>query len=379
MVTLINSPKYSILRLVLTRRCNLNCRYCFVDKAQVNDMEFKTAKNAINLFLKTSKENKSLTFFGGEPFLKFDLMKRITKYYNQKVKGKNKHIYMPTNGTICNKEVISFIKDNNIKISISIDGPEEIHYCNRIEAKKNIDYLKISSNIDNLNAKRINSVITPLTVNTLLKTFLFLDKIKVNEISIDTARNVKWEKETLKKYKKEISKIANYCINNIWPNYSKKISPFHEYFTSFLLDKKQVHKTCSIHEIMMTVSPEGEIIPCVDFLRYNEKELKKYSAGNVNKNNFNFNKIDEIMSFSIMDKCNKGERKCSHIRDNLICALKDYNNKPFGKNQIILNSFIDEINYWTAKQAYEIMKDNNIFIKKLKKSTFEDENGKKEA
>lgn len=34
---------------------------------------------------------------------------------------------MTTNGTLLNKEVIEYLVKNNFKITVSIDGPKEVH------------------------------------------------------------------------------------------------------------------------------------------------------------------------------------------------------------------------------------------------------------
>jgi len=372
-------PNYSILRLVITRKCNLNCKYCFVKKLDSKPIDYKIAVNAIDYFLNLPGKHKSLNFFGGEPLLEFDLIKKITSYFYKqaKIKNKNVHFYMPTNGTIHNKKIIDLFKKYKFKISVSLDGPEEINNCNRIKKRK--DYKKIISSVKVLNAERINAVVTPKTVNMMYKTFLFIKSLNIKEISIDTARNVKWNKKYLDIYRKNLTLIADYCIKNLWQTYKHKISPFHEYFISFLINKEDIMKKCNIYKTMITVSPEGEIIPCVDFLRYNKKAIKDYSAGNVNsKNKINLKKIEKIMNFSVQNFLKKQSRNKFFVKKNMVCSFKDYKNKPFNKKQILLNSLIDNINFKISKEVYKIMKNNPNFIKTLRQYTFEDEHGKKE-
>jgi len=373
------TKNYSILRLVVTRDCNLNCKYCFVKKDSFKNMDYKTAKNAVDYFLKTPGKQKSLTFFGGEPLLKFSLIKKITTYFYNKSKDKKIHFYMPTNGTIYNKEIGNFLKKNNFTMSVSLDGPNEIQMRNRPLKKGGKNFNQIIKNIKNLRATRVNAVVIPENAKYLEEIFLSLIKTQVDTISLDIARNVAWGKKELLEYQSGMNLISNYCIKNIWPSESdRRIYPFHDYFVSFLLKKEEDLTCCKANEQMMTITPTGEIIPCVDFLRYDEEDLKRYSAGNINEslNLFNFKKIEEIMSFSI-NKCVPLEG-FDHIKQNLVCSLKDYKNKSFTKNQLRLNCLLDEINYRVMKKAFIKMKENEQFIKKLKKSTFEDECGKKE-
>ena len=41
--------------------------------------------------------------------------------------GKEIEYSMTTNGTLLNKEVIEYLVKNNFKITVSIDGPKEVH------------------------------------------------------------------------------------------------------------------------------------------------------------------------------------------------------------------------------------------------------------
>jgi uncharacterized protein len=66
-----------------------------------------------------SKENPlSLIFFGGEPLLYFDIIKKlISKLY-----GENINYSLITNGSLLNDEIVTFLNNNNISVSISWDG-----------------------------------------------------------------------------------------------------------------------------------------------------------------------------------------------------------------------------------------------------------------
>lgn len=85
------------LILEVTQRCNFRCKYCIYNSTydgnhnfSSSDMDWDTAKQAIDyLFDHSSKrENIYLTFYGGEPLLKFDLIKQCTDYAQQQAELK---------------------------------------------------------------------------------------------------------------------------------------------------------------------------------------------------------------------------------------------------------------------------------------------------
>ena len=104
--------------LHITNQCNLNCRYCYINKNNI-DMDFVVAKEIIDKLIVSLKENNFnnivLSFSGGEPLLKIDLIEKIINYCN----GFN-NIYFSyrilTNGILIDDKVIKLIKEDNIDV-----------------------------------------------------------------------------------------------------------------------------------------------------------------------------------------------------------------------------------------------------------------------
>jgi len=82
------------LNIFATNRCNLSCRYCFVDKRYSTSPTVNVAaiKRTINWFLSLSGEKKTITFIGGEPLLEFKKLKNIIVFIrNNRVKKKQRY------------------------------------------------------------------------------------------------------------------------------------------------------------------------------------------------------------------------------------------------------------------------------------------------
>jgi len=131
------------LQLVLgiTENCNLDCKYCTFGKCfseyrqhSLHTMPFPVAKKAITDFLDKATKLSSISFYGGEPLLEFDLIKKIVhfgeKYATQL--GKRVKFAFTTNGTLLVKEVINFIVEHDINVVISLDGDKMSHDSNRV-------------------------------------------------------------------------------------------------------------------------------------------------------------------------------------------------------------------------------------------------------
>ena len=130
----------SSMVLQVTQQCNLRCSYCAYSGAYHNRthnsarMSFETAKKAINFYIARSRESNRLHlgFYGGEPLLEFDLMKRCVDYIKQSVEGKTLTFGITTNATLLTDEKIKFLHDNNFYLTISIDGSKQEHDACRV-------------------------------------------------------------------------------------------------------------------------------------------------------------------------------------------------------------------------------------------------------
>lgn len=63
--------------------------------------------------------------------MNFDLVRRVVEYSKNVLYGKKLTYSMTTNGSLLEDEVVDYLKENNINLMISLDGPKSIHDRNR--------------------------------------------------------------------------------------------------------------------------------------------------------------------------------------------------------------------------------------------------------
>jgi len=128
------------LTLQVTQQCNLRCAYCIYSGLYNNSrqhankrMDFETAKKAIDFFINKTRERNRINigFYGGEPLLEFDLIKKCVSYAKEMVEGKEVDFIMTTNGTLLTGEIARFVVENDFKLTISLDGSKREHDANR--------------------------------------------------------------------------------------------------------------------------------------------------------------------------------------------------------------------------------------------------------
>lgn len=129
------SPVIKAMCLNVSHNCNLACTYCFADGGtycgERKTMSFETAKAAIDMLVDASgsRRNLEVDFFGGEPMLDFDVVKKTVLYARsiEKSRGKNFRFTITTNAFKLCDEDIDFFNEQMYNVVISIDGRPEVH------------------------------------------------------------------------------------------------------------------------------------------------------------------------------------------------------------------------------------------------------------
>lgn len=123
------------LCLHVAHTCNLNCSYCFAAQGKYHGeralMSFETGKRALDFLVENSGNRKNLEvdFFGGEPLMNFDVVKRLVAYARsiEKEKNKNFRFTLTTNGVLLDDEVTEFANRECHNVVLSLDGRKEVH------------------------------------------------------------------------------------------------------------------------------------------------------------------------------------------------------------------------------------------------------------
>ncbi|MGY8779759.1 MAG: radical SAM protein, partial [Longimicrobiales bacterium] len=126
--------------LNVTNKCNLACTYCYeygddkiVDTqygSQPKFMSEDTAEDSVEFLLAESQGQPvaHLTFFGGETLLNFPLLQKTVAYARRRAAEESKRIEfsLTTNATLLRPEIIQWLADNQVGVTISIDGPKPV-------------------------------------------------------------------------------------------------------------------------------------------------------------------------------------------------------------------------------------------------------------
>ena len=295
--------------IVVTNKCNLKCSYCYEGEKDYKSMTIETADYVVDFIRKTLEESKdekiNIIFHGGEPFLNFNIIKYIKQKIDTDIKS-IKHIKyeITTNGTIMNKDIIDFIHNENIKLSVSVDGTKVSHNQYRVfhDGKGSYDTV-----INNLDILLLNNIIPRCRMTYSSSNFKELlngiIELKNRGISLfATSANfydTLWTKSDIEELKLEIDKLIELSIN--------------ENLNISMDDKTQICKAqsdCFGGISSFTIDPNGMIYPCVFNInndRFIIGNVYEFSYDKIKKDMYKFHKELYFESVSICDTCNANE------------------------------------------------------------------------
>lgn len=124
------------ISLELTEQCNLRCGYCIYNEEfdgkrnhGYKEMSEEVAKLAIDYIAEHgSSKRVAVTFYGGEPLIKFPLIKKCVEYSQEVIKNKTLTYSMTSNLLLMTPEIAKFLASvDGFSVVCSIDGPKHIH------------------------------------------------------------------------------------------------------------------------------------------------------------------------------------------------------------------------------------------------------------
>jgi uncharacterized protein len=213
------------ITLQVTQQCNMRCSYCAYSgnyEHRVHNegsMNIEIAKKGIDFLINNSSESPTIFigFYGGEPLLRVDFIKEAVEYAKKQGEGRDIYFHMTTNGTLLSEKTVDFLVENNFRLLISLDGPEEIHDRNRVFAANGQGtFRSIINNVEAIKKGYPEYVNNNIRFNAVLDGHTDLDCMNKFLNNFDTIRNLKLSVNmvTNQYSKKNIDIDENYRIQN---------------------------------------------------------------------------------------------------------------------------------------------------------------------
>lgn len=315
------------LCLHVAHTCNLNCAYCFASQGKYHGdravMSFEVGKRALDFLVENSgtRRNLEVDFFGGEPLMNFDVVKKLVSYARsiEKEKGKNFRFTLTTNGVLIDDDVIEFANKEMSNVVLSLDGRKEVHDRYRVDYSGKGSWEKIVPKFQKL-VKARNGKGYYMRGTFTHQNPDFLEDIKVmldlgfKELSMEPVVCQKGDvneltEEDLPIVLSQYEKLAELMIEK-----DKEGEPFT--FYHYMIDLTGgpcIYKRisgCGSGTEYMAVTPWGDLYPCHQFVGE-----EKFKLGDV------FNGVNNTSIQKEFMDCNVYARKdCKDCWAKLYCS-----------------------------------------------------------
>ena len=308
-------PVIKAMCLNMTHDCNLSCEYCFASQGTYNGekayLSFETGKKAFDYLVKNSgnRRNLEVDFFGGEPLMNFNTIKKLVDYGRSLEKEYNKHFRftVTTNGVLLDEEKIDYINENMDNVVLSIDGRKETNDRMRKTINGKGSYDLIIDNFKKFINKRgskdyfIRGTYTSYNLDFSedvkhMRESGF-DKISVEPVTAKPEEKYALKDEHVDILKKEYEKLTEYFIKSNKTK-DKKFQFFH--FNIDLESGPCIYKRsmgCGAGTEYVAVTPKGELYPCHQFVGQ-----EQFIIGSVDEGITNHAVTDKFKGLSVNDK-----------------------------------------------------------------------------
>lgn len=194
------------VNLVITHQCNLNCQYC-VQKKDNSNFTIELAQKLFSLLKNFEPKDKlEFHFYGGEPLLFLDQIKKIVKFLLSI--DKSFKFSITTNGTLLNDKVCDFLIQNEFIVYISLDGDLETQLINRNNSSKLDSYCNIRKYarklVRNLKDIRVTMVINNKKLQNIVKNIFHINSLGFKKIFISPVCGIVWKKKEINNFKHEL-------------------------------------------------------------------------------------------------------------------------------------------------------------------------------
>ncbi|MGC8972069.1 MAG: SPASM domain-containing protein [bacterium] len=277
----------------VSHSCNMACDYCFTRhnlSSNESFMSLEIAYRAIDLLFESSRDvrNIEIDFFGGEPLLNLDVIRKTSIYGREKAKelGKHLRITLTTNGLLLDEKVLDLLDELEISIVLSLDGGKEVHDKFRHLVNGNGSFNHILPNAIELARRRqdggyyIRGTYTAETIN-FSNSFKELVDLGFRYISLEPVVSndckISIKKEHIPILRIEYEKVAEECLKNDVKFFHFEL-PFEE---GACLPR--LARGCGAGVEYMAITPNGDIYPCHQFVGYTQFRLGEINRKDIDK------------------------------------------------------------------------------------------------
>jgi uncharacterized protein len=267
------------LTLLLTSRCNLRCRYCYVSEGrQGQPMTVEIARRAIDVFARgPSNERLTIELAGGEPLLNWEVLTQVVEYAQSTCPAIR--FALQTNGLLLDAPKIEFLVDHGVGIAVSLDGVPAINDAQRGGSQRVLRALRLVS--DSKAGVNVTAVLTRHSIERLPDLLLLCGSLScVRVVNLDILRPLGTNGWEMVPSKTQIAQTVDVVPDVLAYINARRFPPLKvREFDRMVLRREDGVERPYCHAaqgLAAAVTPDGSLYPCASLVG-----IEGYQAGTI--------------------------------------------------------------------------------------------------
>jgi len=281
-------PKPTGTTIDLTEACNLACDYCFTWNAKHKRKSITEgmAKKIIKWWLPQTDDtqNNQLSFWGGEPLLEYELMKKLVRFASnmcEQIGHKPLEYGGTTNGLLYTPDKVEWCLENNSLFMVSLDGIQPLHDKHRILPSGKGSWKIIDKNLRAalkiFPQQKIRSSLTDDTIEYFFESIqYFVEDLGITDLAYSPVYENEWNQKSLDILAEQFELIINFVIKKA--KEGTIVSLKHLNDEANLSGKKTIRNPCGAGRGYSAWSVDGFMFPCH---RFNKHGITSFVRANL--------------------------------------------------------------------------------------------------
>ncbi|MBN1273925.1 MAG: radical SAM protein [Candidatus Aminicenantes bacterium] len=270
--------------IILTTDCNFHCTYCYQPRSKLY-LNQDAALKAVGFFFPFFSDGCFVSFYGGEPLLAFDTIRKVTAHVESlsRKTGKNVRFSITTNGSLITEEIIDYLDAHRFYVMLSFDGPAQDEGRQKGSGKNLVSVLDRMLERSGIETAT-SSVFTPETAEYLVPAARFFMERGVPRIDLTYSSLSVWEEKDLVRLEKSLASLRPHVLARYRTTGEIPVSHFARGEGSKVF-------SCSAGLHQLALSPEGDLWGCCYFY-----DLARRESDSLSKSSYSFGSLDSFIA-----------------------------------------------------------------------------------
>lgn len=200
--------------MILSHKCNLNCKYCYIPQKKDIVLSLETAQQILSGYLELEDAQPiEIDFMGAEPLTAFDRLRQIVEWTKEQHFKREYFFFATTNGTLLDDDRKEWFRQNKdiMVLGLSYDGTDSSQDNNRSGSSEKID---IGFFLDTWPNQIFKCTITQQSANELADGMIRLAEMGAGVTANPAFEKEEWSQASIITYAEQLRKIVDYYADH---------------------------------------------------------------------------------------------------------------------------------------------------------------------